>query len=106
MLKSNKIWGILIILTTGVYISAATYKDIGVWENWRILYAARKINSTSAYKHTEKLWLNDRAMRSSPSPWLIMQRIDLYNTIGNTECCTFEKERLKTLWNKTEKEMK
>jgi len=97
---SAKIWAALIILITGAYINAAIYKDsIGIWESWNVLYAASKINTKSIYRHTEKLRLNNRALLSAPSPWLLMQRIELYSTVGNTECCSFERERLKTLWN-------
>lgn len=95
---SAKIWAALIILTTGAYINAATNRDIsGIWESWTVLYAASKINSTSKNYLTEKLRLNDRAMYSSPSPWLLMQRINLYSLAGIDS--SFEQERLKTLWN-------
>lgn len=97
---SAKIWAALIILTTGAYINAATNRDIsGIWESWTVLYAASKINTKSTYKLAEKLRLNNRAMLSSPSPWLIVQRIELYSTGGDTKCCKWERERLKTLWN-------
>lgn len=107
-MQSSKIWGILIILTAGVYISAITYKDpIGVWESWNILYVAHRINATSIVNYERKLSLNTRAMHSAPSPYGIIQRIKLLALAE--EDSSFEKERLKTIWNidyLNEKEMK
>lgn len=95
---SAKIWGALIILTTGVYINAATYRDtLGIWESWNILYVARRINTTSAINYERKFNLNTRAMQSAPSPFGIIQRIRLLELTG--EDSNFERERLKTLWN-------
>lgn len=105
MLKSNKIWGVLILSITGAYISAATYKDpIGLWNHWNVLYIAYKINAKSDMYIDRKLELNERAILSAAAPWSLVQRIKLLQHVGKDS--SFERERLKTLWNTTyEKEI-
>lgn len=94
----NKIWAALIILTTGAYINAATNRDtIGIWESWTVLYSAYKINADSDLYIDRKIELNQRAIYSAPAPWNLIQRIKLLQYLEVDS--SFERERLKTLWN-------
>ena len=97
----NKLVGLLIIIITGGYSSVHLHQrdPVGIWESWDVLWKAYKINSGSEAFYQEKLRINDRAMHSSPSPWLIMQRCELLALRG--EFCYREQERLKTIWRIT-----
>jgi len=92
------ITGILIICCCVSYVNAVAVEDkLGLWNHWTVLYRAWKINANSIIKIDDKLELNQLALQSAPSPWLIRQRIKLLQ-LQNKDV-SWEKERLKIIFN-------
>lgn len=89
----------LILTVTGAYIGEHTNRiNLGLWDHWRVLYAAERINTKSKEHFQEKMALNASALASAPSPWLLQQRVELLAL--NKESTEMECSRMKVLFNR------